>query len=72
MKIKVETLERIIENEIATIKSELPDMSYERAKTYEQSFNGMVFLLSKASGTHYMWSFTKGLINCGYPETEDN
>lgn len=71
MKIEVEQLERIIESEIAMIKAELPDMSYERAKTYEHSFNGMVCLLSKASGTHYMWSFTNGLRNCGYPETID-
>ena len=35
MEISVETLERIIENEIATIKSELPDMSYERGFDYE-------------------------------------
>lgn len=72
MTIEVEQLERIIENEIANIKAEMNDISFERLKRYEKSLNGMVFLLSKASGIHYMWSFSKGLINCGYPETVDN
>lgn len=72
MTIEIKELERIIENEIARIKAELPDMPYERAKKYEHSFNGMIALLSKASGTHYMWSFTNGLRNCGYPETVDS
>lgn len=72
MTIEVEQLERIIENEIANIKAEMNDISFERLKRYEKSLNGMVFLLSKASGTHYVWSFTNGLKNCGYPETVDN
>ena len=71
MPIEVETLERIIENEIARIKSNMSDMSFDRFRFYETSLNGMVRLLSKASGTHYMWSFTNGLRNCGYPETVD-
>lgn len=72
MTIEVEQLERIIENEIANIKAEMNDMSYERLRGCEKSLNGMVFLLSQASGTHYMWSFRNGLVNCGYPETIDN
>lgn len=71
MTVEIETLERIIENEIAETKVVLNEMSYDRMKSYEKSINGMIFLLSKASGTHYMWSFTKGLMNCGYPETMD-
>lgn len=71
MAVEIETLERIIETEIAGIKIVMNEMSYDRMRSYEKSINGMVFLLSKASGTHYMWSFTNGLRNCGYPETID-
>lgn len=69
MTVEIETLERIIETEIAGTKAVMNEMSYDRMRSYEKSINGMVFLLSQASGTHYMWSITNGLRNCGYPET---
>lgn len=67
--VSVEKLERIIEDQIAELRANYNEISYETFKRKEREILGMVMLLSKASGEHYMFSVSDGLRGCGYEES---